>query len=148
MHAEGLVLLANRDHTHSVYDRAWQMFSNFIGVYSKDLQSLHDKDLVEFVGFMSLGGLAASTITTYISSVRHKLKLMGKDDFQHCFLLKLMLRGTKNSTQQPDVPLPISTTMLHDMINALPLIHPNHYEICMFSALLAVGFHGYLGRGN
>ena len=28
------------------------------------------------------------------------------------------------------------------MINGLPLINPNHYEICMFSALLAVGFHG------
>ena len=58
------------------------MFLNFISVYSKDLQVLHDIDLVEFVGFMSLGGLAVSTIITYISSVRHKLKLMGKDDFQ------------------------------------------------------------------
>ena len=48
-------------------------------------------DLVEFVGFMSLGGLAASTITTYISDVRHKLKLMGKEDFQQSFLLKLVL---------------------------------------------------------
>ena len=79
------MLLAHQDHTHSVYDRAWQMFLKFISVYSKDLLFLCDIDLVEFVGFMSLGGLAASTITTYISSGRHKLKLMGKDDFQHSF---------------------------------------------------------------
>ena len=124
------------------------MFSNFIYVYSKDLQSLHDIDLVEFVGFMSLGRLAASTITTYISSVRHKLKLVGKDNFQNSFLLKLVLCGSKNSAQQPDVYLPISITMLHDMINGLPLIHPNHYEICMFSALLAVGFHGLFRLGK
>ena len=97
---------------------------------------------------MSLGGLAASTITTYISIMRHKLKLLGKDDFQHSFLLKLVLHGTKNSNQQPDVCIPISITMLHDMINALPLIHPNHYEVCMFSALLAVGFHGLFRQGN
>ena len=38
--------------------------------------------------------------------------------------------------------MPISIAMLHDMINALPLIHPNHYEVYMFSLLLAVGFHG------
>ena len=38
--------------------------------------------------------------------------------------------------------------MLHDMINALPLIHPNHYEVCMFSALLAVGFHGLFRPGE
>ena len=124
------------------------MFCNFISVHLKDLQFLHDIDLVEFVGLMSLGGLAACTVTTYISSVRHKLKLMGKDDFQHGFLLKLVLCGMRNSTQQPDVYLPISITMLHDMIIALPLIHPNHYEICMFSALLAVGFHGLFRPGE
>ena len=97
---------------------------------------------------MSLGRLAASTITTYISSVRHKLKLMGKDDFQNSFLLKLVLHGTKNSAQQPEIHLPISITMLHDIISALPLIHPNHYEICMFSALLTVGFHGLFRLGE
>ena len=118
------------------------MFLIFISMYSKDLQFLCDIDLVEFVEFMSLGRLAASMITTYISGVRHKLKLMGKDDFQHSFLLKLVLHGTKNSSQQPDVCLPISITMLKDMINALPFIHSNHYEVCIFSALLAVGFHG------
>ena len=37
--------------------------------------------------------------------------------------------------------------MLHDMINALPFIHPNHYEVCMFSALLAMGFHGLFQPG-
>ena len=39
------------------------------------------------------------------------------------------------------VHLPISITMLHDMITALPLLHPNHCKVYMFSALLAVGFH-------
>ena len=67
---------------------------------------------------------------------------MGKDDFQHSFLLKLVLHGTKNNSQHPDVCLLISITMLYDMINALPLIHPNHHEVCMISAFLAVGCHG------
>ena len=34
------------------------------------------------------------------------------------------------------------------MINALPLIHPNHYDVCIFSALLAVGFHGLFHPGE
>ena len=50
--------------------------------------------LVEFVGLMSLGGLAASTITTFISGVRHKLKFMGKDDFQHSFLQNADLKSS------------------------------------------------------
>ena len=124
------------------------MFLNFISVHSKDPNFLHDIDLVEFISFMSLGGLATSMITTYISGVRHKLKLLGKDDFKHSFLLKLVLHGTKNNTRQPDVHLPISITMLHDIINALPLLHPNHYEVCMFSTRLAVGFHGLFHLGE
>ena len=124
------------------------MFLNFIRVYSKNLHYLRDIDLVEFMGFMSLGGLAASTTTTYFSGVRYRLKLMGKDDFQHSFLLKLVLQGTKNNSQHPDVCLPISITILHDMINALPLIHPNHYEVCMFSVLLAVCFHDLFQPGE
>ena len=103
---------------------------------------------MEFVGFISLGGLAAFTITTYISGVRHKLKLMGKDDFQHSFLPKLVLCDTKNNTHQPDVHLLISITVLHYMIKALPLIHPNHYEIYMSSALLAVGSYGLFRLGE
>ena len=73
---------------------------------------------------------------------------MGKDDFQHSFLLKLVICGTKNSTQQPDVRLPISITMLHDMIDTLQLVHPNHFEVCMYSALSAVGFHGLFRPGE
>ena len=34
------------------------------------------------------------------------------------------------------------------MINALPLLHPNHYEVCLFTALLAVGFHGLFHLGE
>ena len=63
-------------------------------------------------------------------------------------MLKLVLCGTTNSNQQPDVSLPISITMLHDMINALLLIHLNLFEICMFSALLAVGFYGLFHPGE
>ena len=64
------------------------------------------------------------------------------------FLLKLVLHGTKNSSQLSDVCLPISITMFYDMINVLPLLHPNHYKVCMFSALSAVGFHSLFHPGE
>ena len=136
------MLLASRDHTHSVYTEPGRCFSTLSVFTPRNYIIFETKILVEFMGFMSLGKLTASTITIYISGMRHNLKLLGKDDFQHSFLLKLVIQGIKNNSQHPDVCLPISITMLHDMLNALPLIHPNYYEVCMFSVLLAVGFHG------
>ena len=34
------------------------------------------------------------------------------------------------------------------MINALPLLHPHQFEVCMYSALLAIGFHGLFHPGK
>ena len=38
--------------------------------------------------------------------------------------------------------------MLHNMINVLANIHPNHFEVCMYSALLTVGFFGLFCPGE
>ena len=34
------------------------------------------------------------------------------------------------------------------MLHALPLMHDNQFEVCMYSALLTVGFHGLLHPGE
>ena len=99
-------------------------------------------DMVEFVAFMSLGGLAPTTIITYMSEVKHHLCLKGARDFNDSFLLRLMLKGVAASLHEPDVRLPITLPVLERMLHALPIIHDNQFEVCMYSALLTVGFYG------
>ena len=72
LHAKGLFLLADKNNTHSVYDRAWSIFDNYCTFYDKGIYQLQEMDMVEFVAFMSLGGLAP---TNYYLHVRHEASL-------------------------------------------------------------------------
>ena len=59
-----------------------------------------------------------------------------------------MLKGVVASPHEPDVRLPITLLVLDRMLHALPLIHDNQFEVCMYSALLTVGFHGLFHPGE
>ena len=98
-------------------------------------------DMVEFIAFMSLGGLAPTMIITYISGVKHHLCLKGARDFNDSLLLGLTPKVVAASLHEPDVRLPITLPVLERMLHA-PLIHDNQFEVCMYSALLRVGFYG------
>ena len=104
--------------------------------------------MVEFMAFMSLAGLVPTTIITYISGVKHHLRVRGARDFNDSFLLKLTLKGVAASPHELDVRLLITLPVLERMLHALPLVHDNQFEVCMYSVLLTVGFHGlfYLGE--
>ena len=111
--------------------------------YDKGIYQLQEMDMVEFIAFMSLGGLAPTAIITYITGVKHHLRVRGDRDFNDSFLLKFTLKGVAASPHEPDVRLPITLPVLERMQHALPLVHDNQFEVCMYSALLTVGFHGF-----
>ena len=52
------------------------------------------------------------------------------------------------SAHELDVRLPITLLVLERMLHALPLVHDNQFEVCMYFALLTVGFHGLLCPGD
>ena len=104
--------------------------------------------MVEIMAFMSLGGLAPTTIITYMSGVKHHLQLKGARDFNDSFLLRLMLQGVAASLHEPDASLTITFLVLDRMLHALPLMHDNQFEVCMYSALLMVGFYGLFCPGE
>ena len=91
LHAKGLFLLAHKNNSHSVYNRAWSIFDKYCMFYDKGIYQLQEMDMVEFMAFMSLEGLAPTTIITYISGVKHHLRVRGTRDFNDSFLLKLTL---------------------------------------------------------
>ena len=116
--------------------------------YNKGIYQLQEMDMVELVAFMSLGGLAPTTIITYISGVKHHLRVRGARDFNDTFLLKLTLKEVAVSPHEPYVGLPITLAVLERMLHVLPLVHDNQFEVCMYSALLTVGFHGLFHPGE
>ena len=105
-------------------------------------------DLVDFVAFLSLGGLSPATKATYISGVKHRLRILGAKDFSDNFLLWITLKGVSAQPHQPDMRLPITLPVLARMLQSLPLLHNNSYEVCMYSAILTLGFHGLSRPGE
>ena len=105
IHAEKLIHIAHRIHTHKVYDRAWEIFNKYLELYENDLQHIKELDIIEFIAFLSLGQLAQMTIATYILGVHHHLRLRNIRTFKDNFMLKLVLKGVSNSHVQVDVGL-------------------------------------------
>ena len=96
IHVEKLLQLAHRSHTYKVCDKAWDIFIKHLQLYDKELQDIHELDIIEFIAFLSLGQLAQSTIATYILRVWHHLRLRGMPTYKDNFMLKLVLKGISN----------------------------------------------------
>ena len=133
---------------HSVYDRAWDIFMSHLQLYDKSLFALKEFDFIEFVVFLFMADLAPATMLSHISGVKYHLKIRFLNDFNDSFLLKLVAKGIASQQHRPDIRLPITVDILINMLHALPVIHSNPYEVCMYRAVLVVGFYGLMHPGE
>ena len=131
-----------------MYDRTWIVFNKHLDLYQKELEDITEMDMIEFIAFLSLGQLAPSTISSYVSGVRHHLQIRNLPTFEDNFLLKLVLKGVLNSNQQTDVRLPISLDILQEMILALPMVAGGPCEVSLYSAVLSARFFRLLCPGK
>ena len=145
---EKLIDLAHKEHTHQVYDRAWVVFSKHLELYHKDLEEIQEVDIIKFIAFLSLGHLAPSTMSSYVSGVKHHLRLRNLLTFEDNFLLKLVLKGVSNSHEQVDIRLPISLDILKNMITTLDMVAASPYDVSLYAAVLSAGFFGLLHPGE
>ena len=97
--------------------------------------------MIEFIIFLSL---APSTISLYVSGVRHHLRLRNLPMFKDNFLLKLVLKGVSNSHKQVEVRLPISLDILQNLITALDMVAASPYDVSLYLAVSSAGFFGLL----
>ena len=73
--------LAHEGDTHQVHDRAWVVFNKHLKLYHKNLEEIQEVDMIKFIAFLSLGQLAPSTISLYVSGVRHHVRLRNLPTF-------------------------------------------------------------------
>ena len=127
---------------------AWVVFNKHLELYHKDLEEIQEVDMIEFITFLSLGKSALSAILSYVSGVRHHLRLRNLPTFEVNFLLKLVLKGVSSSHEQVDVRLPISLDILQNMITALDMVGASPYEVSFYATVLSTGFFGLLHPGE
>lgn len=108
--------------------------------------SLHQ--LTQFIGWMSLQGLAYSTARLYVSAVGYHCKLKGYADPTHHFIVNKMLEGFRRSTVSGDSRLPMSPVLLHKIWEKMPAVCDNHYEVKLFRAVYTLAFFGFMRVGE
>ena len=91
--AKQLSLAVHALSSHKVYNRAWSLFGEYLKLYQRDIHHLRELDLVEFVTFLALAEMARASIHTYVSGVKHHLKIHSLPDFSTGFALALVLKA-------------------------------------------------------
>ena len=77
---------------------------------------------MEFILYLSLSGLAPATILLYVAGVRANFCWQGLPTFMDSFVIKMMLKGVTAKHRDPDIRLPVTQKILHQMCEALPLV--------------------------
>ena len=76
--------------------------------------------------------------------IKYHLRIRFVSDFNDNFLLKLVAKGIASQQHLPDVRLPITMDILVKMLHTLPMVHVNPHEVCMYRAVLVVGFYSLM----
>ena len=99
---------------------------------------------MEFISYLSLVGLALATILLYVSGVKENLCWHSLPDFQNSFMICMMLKGVSAKYREPDICLPVTHDILHQMCQALPCIISDWYLVVLYHSMLTLAFNGML----
>ena len=103
---------------------------------------------MEFISYLSLSSLAPATILLYIAGVRANFCWQGLPTFNDSFMIKMMLKGGSPKHKDPDIWLPVTKQILHQMCEALILILPDYYMVQLYKSILTLAFHALLRPGE
>ena len=100
-------------------------------------------EIAIFIAFLSYKGLAATTVTTYISVLDHAHKIKYTDNTS--FIVYKMLEGLRRkSPSKLDVRTPISFHLLNRLIHSLSRVCNSQYEARLFSSAFSIAYFAML----
>ena len=139
--------------TSQVYRRAWvlcQECMNDLGLQSIDVNSLPltTTQLLTYLSYLSLKGLAPSTITTYISAVGYVHKMNSLPDPTNSFVIQKVLAAINRSQKTCDSRLPITQFLLNRLLDATELVVTDLYQRHLTKAMFALAFYGLFRIGE
>ena len=63
-------------------------------------------------------------------------------------MIKLILKGISAKFSKPDIRLPVTRKILHDMCSVLPLVVQDFYLVMMYRSMSTLAFYGLLHPGE
>ena len=144
-----LLSLAFTQNTHKTYSTGWNAFIKYMAEQNLVCAfpvSVHV--IRQFVGWLSLRGLAPNTISTYVAGIGHQHKLMGFTDPTADYLVSKLLEGCRRDRGVADGRRPITVPILSLILRSAPFISSSRYEVALFRSAFLCAFFGFMRVGE
>ncbi|VDI07911.1 Hypothetical predicted protein [Mytilus galloprovincialis] len=136
------------DSSQKTYRRAIIHYKSFVEEYGIRFQlQLTNSDLILFIAHLKNKELAASSISTYISAIGFTHKINSWPDPTDSFIIDKVLKSVHKGKNQ-DMRLPITSTILNQLIDALKQTISNKYDQLLFKAMFTLAYHALLRIGE
>lgn len=128
-----------------LYNKVKNIFLDFHMHYFKDQISFPvcEYRALTFVSFLHKQGYAGSTIMTFLSGLGHFHRLHGHTPPLLYYSVNKIVSALVKSNPK-DSRLPITSPILHEMLNVLNLLPISTYDKILYSAVLLLAFHACL----
>lgn len=136
--------------TQKAYQRAWDKFTNFSRkvLLKQPALPVEVPDLVLFVSYLHDNKASPSSIASIMSALSHLHKLAGVRDDTRNFLVTKVIAGARKVSPSADTRLPITSSVLKELLDALPCILHAPREATTFKAMFSLAFYGFLRIGE
>ena len=104
--------------------------------------------LAAFIAHLFSQNFAPATLMTYMSALSYVHTLADMADPTQHFVVKELLAGAQKLAAKPDTRLPITPTVLHQIVDATPFIVSSNYVRCMLQSMFLLCFHAFLRIGE
>ena len=132
-----------------MYQRTWAQFVQFASAFNlSHTLPISVPTLSLFLAHLVSKGLAASTISTYISAIGYVHKLNGLSDPTASFIVRKLLSACHKSAPRIDHRLPITKRLLGRLIKALKHTTCSYFDRLLYSAMFTLAFHAFLRIGE
>lgn len=107
----------------------------------------HD-DVICFITKLYNDGCSPSTITTKMSAISYAHKMRNLPDPTSHFMVSKVLTGMRKTAPSADTRVPLTFTMLTNIISAIPSVGWSHFWATTYQAMLSLSFHAFLRPGE
>ena len=139
--------------TASVYDRYWCKFLGFCSSFNPAIPVVSTSSVALFISHLvspptPLAPLAPSSVASILSALSYRFKLLSLEDPCNTFVIKKIMAGLMKSQPSSDCRIPISISMLSELIIAARNRSNSPYQRVLFPAMFAFMFHALLRIGE
>ena len=101
-----------------------------------------------FISYCMQRNLAFSTVSTYISTLNYVQKMANFEDISQNFVIKKMLQGYRKMKAQADTRLPITPSILKQLVQSLEHLGLSKFMKILLKAMYLLAFHAFLRVGE